>query len=101
MVRTQNGKKMTKSPKLADIAKRIDAHLKRFEADPVINLKYTEGHRKGLHPYYLAMACPSGNRVWISYVNFQGGTGLTKTEALDYLAWLDAGNVGSHWRMKQ
>lgn len=26
--------------KLAEIASRIDAHLKRFEADPAINLKH-------------------------------------------------------------
>jgi len=30
----------------------------------------------------------------VRYISYQGATCLTKQEALDYLAWLDAGNVG-------
>jgi hypothetical protein len=87
---------MAKPIKLDEIASRINAHLKRFEADPDINRKWTEGRREGLSPYYLAGAGRSGNRVFVSYVNYQGVTGLTKPEAIRYLAWMDASNVGKH-----
>lgn len=86
------------APKLKEIASRINAHLKRFEADPVINAGYIDARRKGLHPYYLAGAWSSGNRAYVSYVNYQGSSSLTKADAIAYLAWLDAGNVGTHWR---
>ena len=89
---------MPKTIKLAEIASRISAHLKRFESDPVINARFTDERRKGLHPYYMASSSSSGNRVWVQYVGYQGSRGLTKAEALVYLEWLDAGNVGQHYR---
>ena len=81
--------------KLDEIAKRILAHLKRFEADPVINAR---NRKYGTTPYYYSMAYRAGSRVAVCYVTYQGASNLTKDEALKYLAWLDAGNVGRHWR---
>jgi hypothetical protein len=78
--------------KLADIASKIRAHLKRFEADPKINTK-----RRGLSRYYGAGAHASGARVGMRYIAFQGVTYVSKADALRYLAWLDAGNVGRHF----
>lgn len=80
--------------KLAEIAKRIDAHLKRFEADPVINKPMNHGMKTT--PYYWAGAYSSGRYVGISYINYQASSNLTKEQAITYLAWLDAGNVGRH-----
>ena len=92
---------MTKGPKLAEIATRIHAHLKRFEADPKINrYKDADRHQRGLHPFYWSGAYVGGSRVGVRYISYQGATCLTKQEALGYLAWLDAGNVGKHNDMK-
>lgn len=88
---------MAQTLKMAEIAQRINAHLKRFQTDPVINAGYTDERRKGLHPYYQVGAGYSGNRVFVTYVGYQGQDGLTKAEALAYLAWLDAGNIGKHY----
>jgi hypothetical protein len=81
--------------KLTEIAKRIDAHLKRFEADPVINARPAPNR---IQPYYRAYAWVAGRYVAVSYVTFQGHSNLTKEQAAAYLAWLDAGNVGQHYR---
>lgn len=86
---------MAKPTKLADIAKRIDAHLKRFEADPKIN-KARKG-TEGLHPFYVARAHASGRFVYVTYITYQGNSHINREEAERYLAWLDAGNVGRHW----
>lgn len=91
--------------KLDEIAKRIAAHLRRFERDPEINRKrkYDEAakrwvdHQGGLGSYWHASAQRAGSRVAVVYVSYQGATNLTRGEALAYLAWLDAGNVGTHW----
>jgi hypothetical protein len=87
--------------KLDEIAKRINAHLKRFESDPVINADKVHTNLRGqesrLKPYYCAGAAASGRYVFVMYVAYQGEIHLTKDEALRYLAWLDAGNVGKHW----
>lgn len=81
--------------KNAEIAERIHAHLKRFEADPRIN-RYADKNRKGLHPYFHARSWASGNCVYVQYVSYQGSSWLTKEQATAYLEWLDAGNVGQH-----
>lgn len=81
------------TPKLSEIARRIDAHLKRFERDPKIN-----GVPKFmLKPYYNAGAHRSGCYVHVTYVSYQGGSRLDRARAEAYLAWLDSGNVGTHW----
>lgn len=86
------------TPKLGEIAERIAAHLRRFEADPVIN-PTREGRR--IRAYYSPSALVRGSRVGIAYVSFQPETCLTKSAALGYLAWLDAGNVGRHWEWER
>lgn len=78
--------------KLGEIAAKIHEHLKRFEADPVINAR--KGN--GLTPYYNASSVTSGRYVAVTYVSFQYTHRLTKQQALSYLAWLDAGNVGRY-----
>lgn len=87
-----------KPPKLAEIAARIGAHLKRFEADPKVNRVF--GKFK-THTYYCVECCTSGPRVFVTYVGYQGNSSLTKAEALAYLEWLDAGGVGKHWDAKR
>jgi hypothetical protein len=84
--------------KLAEIASRIQAHLKRFEADPVIN-KVPAGRMT--HPYYLVNVWAAGAYVQIRYVGFQGNYSLRKQEAKEYLDWLDTGNVGKHFSMQR
>lgn len=81
---------------LTEIAARIHAHLKRFEADPKINVR--DEHQT--QPYYYAGASRAGNRVAISYVSYQHTWKITRGEALAYLEWLDAGNVGKHFAMQ-
>jgi hypothetical protein len=97
---------VTKPISCYDLALRIDAHLKRFEADPVINARCElvdgEWHvvrddpNRGVPPYVGAHASASGRFVRVRYVSFQGTSSLTQAEATAYLAWLDAGNVGTH-----
>jgi hypothetical protein len=79
--------------KNADIAARILSHLKRFESDPVINVR-----QRNLLPYWNSSASESGRYVYVQYIGYQGQSHLTKAQALVYLAWLDAGNVGRHYQ---
>jgi hypothetical protein len=76
------------------LAERINAHLKRWEADPTINIGLgTKGTRK----YYNAGAWPSGRWVNVQYISYQMASALTKQQAARYLAALDAGHIGSHY----
>lgn len=86
-------KKPTKTQRAAEIGKRIDVHLKRFEADTVINQR----DYGRLKPYYMAGAAGDRHRVFVRYVSYQGVTHLSVEDAERYLAWLDAGNVGRHY----
>lgn len=83
--------------KLAEIAESILAHLKRFEVDTAINIAPPD---RIIKPYFQVNAWAGGSRVFVVYVSFQGAASLTKTEALNYLVWLNSGNVGKHWRLK-
>ena len=83
--------------KLKEIAIRIKAHLQRFEADPVINARCATWKTLS---YWHVNAYDAGARVMVSYVSFQGNSSLTKSEAAAYLEWLDAGNVGTHYKFK-
>lgn len=90
---TNNKPKLT----MKEIAQRIAVHLKRFENDPEINKK-----RDGMRtfPYYNAGAYyPGGPKIGVTYISFQGTSNLSKTEAIKYLEWLDAGNVGKHYEV--
>ena len=84
---------------LTEIAKRISVHLHRFEEDPAIN-NFGDALREQdkLKPYWLSRAFQAGRYVGVIYVDYQGASNLTKAQAEKYLAWLDAGNVGKHWK---
>ena len=81
---------------MREIGERIDKHLKRFQADPRINIDRSST-KTGLYDYYNAGAAGHGRFVYIRYIAYQGNSNLSKTDALKYLAWLDAGNVGRHF----
>ena len=79
--------------RLKDIAERINAHLKRLEADASWNKK----DERGLSKLWNSHACASGNRVFCTYVSYQGDCSLTKSDAMKYLEKLDAGYKGRHY----
>jgi len=95
----------TKSAVAHDLGQKIDAHLKRFEASPKINpgkrfdkeTKEWVIDAQGVRDYWGARAHGDRHRVWVIYVSYQGGDHLSIEDAQKYLAWLDAGNVGSHF----
>lgn len=87
---------MAKKTPLAETAKRIDAHLKRFEKDISIN-RNTKPDRSGLADYYGAGAGVSGRYVWVKYITYQNASHLTRADAEAFLAKLDAGWVVKHW----
>jgi hypothetical protein len=87
---------MAKKPPLTETAKLINAHLKRFERDPAINLN-TMPDRSGLSLYYCAGAGVSGRYVWVKYISYQNASHLTRADAEAYLKKLDEGFVGRHW----
>jgi hypothetical protein len=80
--------------KAAEVALAINAHLQRFEKDPDINVQ----NDRGLHPYFHAGSVwRGGPYISVRYVSYQGSSKLRKKDAVAYLGWLDAGNVGKHW----
>ena len=81
--------------KLKEIAERIDAYLKKFEADKTINAPGKGS--MAISPYYCAGAWVSGSYVSVCYVSFQHTSNLRKADAIKYLERLDAGNVGKHY----
>ena len=83
--------------KLDEIANRIAAHLARFEKDKTINKPFGTG----VKPYYFSHAYRGGRYVRVIYVTYHEADSLTREEALAYLAWLDAGNVGKHWKVRR
>jgi hypothetical protein len=90
---------MTDRIPMRDLAKRINAHLVRFEGDPKINKPIKPGSE--LHPYYHASAWyPGGGYVSISYVNYQGFSSVKRVVAEEYLRLLDEGYVGKHYNIK-
>lgn len=81
-----------------EIAARIDAHLRRFEADPEINTIKT---KEGVRRFYNAQAMSWGRWVNVMYVSYQGWSALSQADALGYLAWLDEGMIGRHFEAKR
>lgn len=75
---------------LAEIAQKMDAHLKRIAEDPALN---PTGTGK-LRPYFHPFAAVAGRYVKVSYVSYQSTWSMPKSVAAAYLAWLEAGNVG-------
>ena len=78
---------------LVEIAKRIEAHLTRFENDPKINAPSTP---RGTTPYYHVSAYQSANRLAITYIGYQHTSKILKADAIYYLQRLDKGFVGRH-----
>lgn len=79
---------------MKEMAKRIDAHLKRFEKDLTINKKI----HNDLRAYWWAGAgYGGGSRLHVTYINYQAHPTLTKPEAAKYLQMLDSGFVGRHY----
>lgn len=87
--------KLTKTVIARQVADAINAHLVRFETDLKINAPPTN---RGTKPYYHANAWGDRHRVRVRYVLYQNHTVLSIEDAARYLAWLDAGNVGQHYR---
>ena len=81
---------------LRRIAEQIDAHLKRFETDPVINALQLRGGMN-VRPFFHAQATATRQYLTVKYVDYQGTTKLTPEDAERYLARLDAGFVGTHF----
>lgn len=77
-----------------EVAGRIRAHLERFEADPAIN---TDESGQGRRRYYEVNAWAAGRYINVRYIAYQLTHSLPRADAERYLAWLDAGNVGSHY----
>lgn len=96
----------TKTEIAQDLASKIDAYLKRFERDPKINpgksldkgTKTWVPDEMGVRDYYGARASGDRHRVRILYVTYQGASYLPIEDAQKYLAWLDDGNIGTHYR---
>lgn len=88
---------MTNKLLLKDIAAKINEYLKRFEADPEIN--HYDDHRtdRGLRPYFQSGAFANGRYVGLRYISYQGISYVSKADAISYLEWLKAGNVGRHF----
>lgn len=84
--------------KLAEISDRICKHLRRFEADPKINPPDPVYKTR---PYFMTNSRSAGSRVFVKYVSYQNTYSLTKAEAIAYLEWLDAGNVGRHFEQQK
>ena len=82
--------------RLKDIAEKINVYLKRFEADPRVN-RYKDPTRT-LTPYWHSYAWANGRYVGIQYVSFQGSHFLSRADAEKYLAWLEQGGIGTHFR---
>jgi hypothetical protein len=80
--------------KLAEIAAKINAHLKRLEADEGYNVTNPQ---YGTSPLWNSGSYDAGRYVSIVYVSYQRRSNFSKDRALKYLAWLDAGNKGKHY----
>lgn len=78
----------TTAPKLAEVAARIQAHLRRIVEDPA--------HKDWCNRVVLRMpsAVPRGAYVTIYTRPSASPYNIAKSEALEYLQWLNKGNVG-------
>lgn len=82
----------------SELAERIQVHLRRMEADPVLNAHRSMGFLR-LTPFYQTQAVAIAGKVHVQYVSYQGNSVLPLAEAERYLAWLDAGNNGKHFEV--
>lgn len=89
-----------KSKTLKEIAKEIDSYLKKFETDSKINRPRKGGDGRKYRAFGNAGATASHDAVLVTYIQYMRGLGvhrLSKEEAVIYLDWLKAGNVGRHY----
>lgn len=78
--------------KLKDLAQAIEAHLNRFEADPVLSRK-----KDGKTARFWGTGCGvSGRFVVVTYISYQGSSNLSKSDAISFLPKLEGGYVGRH-----
>ncbi len=75
----------------SEIAKKLNEHLNRMEADPDINRG-----RNGKKALINARAKLSGEFIHIAYHPQLPDYYLKLGEALGYLQWLEAGHAGYH-----
>jgi hypothetical protein len=84
--------------KLAEIADRLHSHFKRWESSQKLNpLSKEYGTRRYFHPG----AWARGSRVFVRYVSYQCDHSIKKSDAEAYLAWIEAGNVGTVWEWER
>ena len=84
----------------SEVAAKIDAYLRCWEADPAINTKYGKPGQR-ISRYYMAGCYTHGGWVCIVYVSFHGTEKMRAADAEKYLAWIEAGNVGEHYLMNR
>ena len=85
-------------PLLGEVADRITKHLQLFAADSKVNA-YDKA--KMIFPYDSPYATQAGAKLRVKHKGYLSGELLSKREAIEYLAWLDAGGIGDPvaWRM--
>ena len=101
--------------RLSEIAERLHAHVKRFEADDRINLVSIKWLDEWLDvkcsdpriartrledrggPRYKGAAVRAGrDRIYVTYTDFTKHTVIRRADALKWLTALDAGFIGKH-----
>lgn len=82
----------------SEVADKIDAHLKRWEADKRGVNRDDRRDGAGCRPYYCAGSWAAGGWVCICYVSYQGVSKVRAEQAEKYLRWIEAGNVGRHYQ---
>src|SRR5258708_35698179 len=88
-----------KPKRLRDIAESINGYLKKFETDAEINAKRPAIREQDkIQPFFRAGAWHAGRYVAVQYVSYQGAHHFTRAEAEQYLAWLEQGGIGKHYK---
>jgi hypothetical protein len=104
-----------RSPSLNQIADRLNAHVRRFEADDRINLvsikwldewldvkrsdpriARTRLEDRGGPRYRGATVRAGRDRIYVTYTDFTKRTVIKRADALKWLTALDAGFIGKH-----
>jgi hypothetical protein len=89
---------------LDELAARILIHLERFAADPEtarVTIKDRNDQPKQITAYWSPRAFKHGRFLRVCYVSYQGDQSISRVDAAEYLAWLDQGNVGKHFKLAQ
>lgn len=83
--------------KLREISEKILTYLRSFENNPSIN-KVRENYPMKTRDYFCTNSWAGKKYVYVKYISYQGAAGLNKQQAIEYLKWLDNGNVGTHYK---